>query len=358
MPPMKPMPTLSSQIRRRLAAALATAWLLIAVLIAALWLDVPLAVLIASGLVVTGAAAGSFFLVRPVLGHLKALESIEQALLSAGKSGGGFQTLELAPPGATALYAAYNTLARRSAESGAKMVKYLSHLYHEGNTLLASILGYGSMIADPSLRPDDANLEEYGQIIVDQARSTAGLLEDFTMAARIEGGLYAPTMRPVRLAPLLETLAGELAEQSGREIALSRAVENTTIRPDAVRADAVRADALSLEKALRKILENALKFSPPGSPVCVSLDRDEIARHVLVRIQDQGAGIPVDEMATLFQPFARGKQEAARRMPGYGLGLYIANAIVRAHQGKINVQSAPGQGAIFTITLPLEETNG
>jgi signal transduction histidine kinase len=354
---MKPTPTLSLQIRRRLAAALATAWLFIAVLIAALWLDAPQAVLIASGLLVTGAAAGSFFLVRPVSGYLKALDSIEQGLISAEKAG-GFKTLDPAPPGATAIYAAYNSLARRSAESGAKMVKYLSQLYHEGNTLLASILGYGSMIADPSLRPDDANLEEYGQIIVDQARSTAGLLEDLTMAARIEGGLYAPTMRPVRLAPLLETLAGELAEQSGREIALSRSVENTAIRADAVRADAVRADALSLEKALRKILENALKFSSPESPVCVSLDRDELARHVLVRIQDQGTGIPVDEMTTLFQPFARGKQEAARRTPGYGLGLYIANAIVRAHQGEISVQTAPGQGAVFTVTLPLEETNG
>jgi two-component system sensor histidine kinase SenX3 len=103
--------------------------------------------------------------------------------------------------------------------------------------------------------------------------------------------------------------------------------------------------------ALRQLMDNALKYSPPGSPVEISAN---IADHtVLIRIRDHGPGIPEKERERVFEKFYR-RQAVKDRVPGTGLGLHIAREIVRAHGGDVKIE---GEGASeFCITIPIQSS--
>jgi two-component system sensor histidine kinase KdpD len=111
----------------------------------------------------------------------------------------------------------------------------------------------------------------------------------------------------------------------------------------------VRFDALLIERVLVNLLENASKYTPPGSTV--TLRAEVIGDRLSVSVMDDGPGLPAGQQEAVFQKFTRGERESAT--PGVGLGLAICRAIVESHQGKIVAADRPGGGARFTFTLPL-----
>jgi signal transduction histidine kinase len=111
----------------------------------------------------------------------------------------------------------------------------------------------------------------------------------------------------------------------------------------------VDGDAVKLERALANLLGNAIKFSPPGSVVSLTLDWG--STHARVAVEDQGPGISEAGHARIFEVFHREAGNA--HLPGLGLGLYIAKQIVESHGGTISVDSEPGHGATFEIQLPI-----
>jgi two-component system sensor histidine kinase KdpD len=111
----------------------------------------------------------------------------------------------------------------------------------------------------------------------------------------------------------------------------------------------VRFDALLIDRVLVNLLENAAKYTPPGSTV--TLSAESVGDRLNVSISDNGPGLPKGREEAVFQKFARGERESAT--PGVGLGLAICRAIVEAHYGTIVGANRPGGGAIFTFTLPL-----
>jgi two-component system sensor histidine kinase KdpD len=113
----------------------------------------------------------------------------------------------------------------------------------------------------------------------------------------------------------------------------------------------VRADAAQLERAFANLLENARSYSA-GLPVSVVAHRS--GQRVVVRVVDQGPGIRPAERDRIFEPFYRGPQEGRGPWTGSGLGLAIARGFVEANGGAISVESLPGQGTSFVISLPLE----
>ncbi|MBF0168827.1 MAG: hybrid sensor histidine kinase/response regulator [Alphaproteobacteria bacterium] len=121
--------------------------------------------------------------------------------------------------------------------------------------------------------------------------------------------------------------------------------------PQVAAAFPVMADAIKLEEVLNNLIGNAIKFSHPGSEVVVSLAREESA--VRLSVADKGDGIAPEVRDGLFQPFCHGKRGTAGEGTN-GLGLYICDQIVRAHGGRIDVQSESGKGARFEVTLPSE----
>jgi two-component system sensor histidine kinase KdpD len=109
----------------------------------------------------------------------------------------------------------------------------------------------------------------------------------------------------------------------------------------------VQIDAAQIERALANMLENALRFSPADSTV--SVRAESRGAEVIVRIEDSGPGVPAADASAIFEPFRR-----STRSRGAGLGLAIARGFVEANGGRVWVESAPGGGASFALTLPAE----
>ena len=113
----------------------------------------------------------------------------------------------------------------------------------------------------------------------------------------------------------------------------------------------VRIDIEQIQTVLKNILVNALKYSIPGNdPVQVRLSKDALG--YIIEIQDQGQGIPEDELELIFEPFYRVDKSRTKLTGGYGLGLSLCKTIIEAHGGRISVMSKPGEGAVFCIILP------
>jgi signal transduction histidine kinase len=117
---------------------------------------------------------------------------------------------------------------------------------------------------------------------------------------------------------------------------------------------AVRADRGRLQQLLDNLVSNAVKFTPEGGSVRVSLGRRNDA--VLLEVADTGIGIAVDDQRRLFQRFFRAENAVERQLPGTGLGLYISRVIAEAHEGTLTVRSELGHGSTFRLELPLVRT--
>jgi two-component system sensor histidine kinase KdpD len=112
----------------------------------------------------------------------------------------------------------------------------------------------------------------------------------------------------------------------------------------------VRIDKQRIAEVIRHLLGNAVKYSPPGTPVHLTAERAEW--HVRVSVADHGPGIDEFEQSLIFEKFYRGRGH--RSIQGTGMGLPIARAIVEAHSGSINVISQLGSGSVFSFTLPIQ----
>jgi two-component system sensor histidine kinase KdpD len=112
----------------------------------------------------------------------------------------------------------------------------------------------------------------------------------------------------------------------------------------------VLADVAWLPKVICNLVENAAKYSAVASPILVKADAEEDM--VAIAVTDRGVGIAPSERGLIFEKFYRGRAQASRR-PGTGMGLAISRAIIEAHHGTIGVSSVPGEGATFTVRLPI-----
>jgi signal transduction histidine kinase len=122
-----------------------------------------------------------------------------------------------------------------------------------------------------------------------------------------------------------------------------------SVQPQSVR---LWADPDRLIQTLTNLLSNAIKFSPPGSRVWLTVEQQE--DYVLFQVKDQGRGIPVDKLQSIFERFQQVDSSDARKKGGTGLGLTICRSIVQQHGGRIWAESTPGTGSTFFFTLPLE----
>jgi len=112
----------------------------------------------------------------------------------------------------------------------------------------------------------------------------------------------------------------------------------------------VSADAGLIRLVIREIAGNALKYAQPGAPVTVRAHAADGA--VVIGVSDHGPGIPLEEQRQIFEKYYRGKQSRGH-LTGMGMGLPIARQVVEAHEGRVWVESQPGEGATFSFTLPL-----
>jgi signal transduction histidine kinase len=210
---------------------------------------------------------------------------------------------------------------------------------HELRTPLTSILGFTDTLLSRSVEPQDRR--RYLEIIDEQARRLASLVNDFLDLQRIEEGGIEFRQELIDVVSLLRELEQLFAIHSPRHaIKCSLPTE----QPLQVRGDPQR-----ISQVISNLISNAIKYSPDGGDVEVS--GEEHGDTIRVRIRDHGIGIPGDQQAHIFTKFFRG-DAAARGIPGTGLGLTLAREIIEAHGGAIGFTSAANRGSTFWIELP------
>lgn len=230
----------------------------------------------------------------------------------------------------------------RSREADALKATFISVVSHELKTPVAIIRGYAETLLRPLARRDPDLVEELLTGIVEESERLADLVDDLLDASLLEaGGLSFQEVEALDLQELLGDIVERYAGQTEKhQLHLDFPAEFPTIDGDPQR----------LEQVFDNLISNALKYSPQGGEVLVK--GRATPAEVTLEIADSGVGIPLDEQERIFERFYRVEGPESRGVSGTGLGLYLVRAIVRAHGGRIWVESELGEGATFYVTLP------
>lgn len=217
-------------------------------------------------------------------------------------------------------------------------------LSHEIRTPLNSVIGFSRVLKENrtgNQRPADLAMLE---AIRANGERLLSLVEDL-LALSIA---HPPGAAPV--LPLVNVVAvAQGAVEKWREVA-DRKQLSLCLRVESY--DLVRVDTMKLAKLLDKLIGNAIKFTPRGGIVVTVAKRHGWTAPGSVVVEDSGIGIPADQLATIFEPFAQVDGSTNRRFEGAGLGLPIAKSLAESMGCRLDVQSAPGQGARFEMVFP------
>lgn len=241
---------------------------------------------------------------------------------------------------------AFNAMAGDLADVEASRTRTLGDLAHEMRTPLATLDGYLEAILDGVHDAD----EETIALLRDQVARLSRLGEDIALVTTVEEGRLTMHRRRVDITELLAAArAAAQARYQERGVRLEWTVSGAAAQ---ARVDA---DPDRLAQVLTNLLDNALRHTPAGGRVDLSADRRSSA--VVLRVADDGEGIAAEHLPHLFDRFYRADTARDRAHGGSGIGLAVVGAIVRAHGGRVTATSqGPGQGATFTVTLPVTES--
>ncbi|MDZ4102212.1 MAG: ATP-binding protein [Hydrogenophaga sp.] len=227
--------------------------------------------------------------------------------------------------------------------------RYISTISHELRTPLNSILGYAQLLQeDTGMAPHRAQAI---RVINRGGEHLLSLIEGTLDIARIESGKLALDVRPMAFAGAMQEVAGMFELQASAK-GLRFVFEAGSRLPDTVRADEKR-----LRQILINLLGNAVKFTQVGQVRLRVTHAREMAQF---EVHDTGPGMRAQDLERVFEPFARGQNEAAAPGPstGTGLGLTIAKMLTDLMGGEMTVRSVPGEGSVFTVRLFLPEVHG
>lgn len=217
--------------------------------------------------------------------------------------------------------------------------RLLSDISHQTKTPLANLRLYSSLLMEEELTPQQ---REQAQVILQQSEKLSFLIETLVKLSRLETDVLAVTPKSQPLSPLLERAASQAkaaAERKGiaLQLHLQQQAEMKALY-----------DLRWTAEALGNLLDNAVKYTPPGGCIQVSATQYELFCRIDVR--DNGIGIAEEEQAQIFGRFYRGRQ--VREQEGLGIGLYLAREIAQKQGGYLKLSSRPGQGSTFSLYLP------
>jgi two-component system sensor histidine kinase KdpD len=218
----------------------------------------------------------------------------------------------------------------------------LSSISHDLRTPLATIIGSASTLVEGEqhLQPEDK--AELSRAIVDEAERMSNLVNNILDMARLDAGVVELNKQWHPVEEIIGTVLTRLQKQlAGRPVKVK-------LSPG---MPMVFADAVLIEQVLINLLENAVRYTPAGSELDISVETSPNAAEIAVA--DRGPGIPKGREDRLFEKFYQTRHETAQS--GVGLGLAICRAIVEAHGGYIQAQNRPDGGAVFTFVLPIDQ---
>jgi GAF domain-containing protein len=228
----------------------------------------------------------------------------------------------------------------------------LSTINHEMRAPLTAILGFTDFLLRQQAGPLTQSQEEYLGDIRAAGERILNLVENILEAARLEEGQVVPRCTEVQIAHVVARTRA-MIQPAAMEKALTLEARISDDLP------AAWADPMMVERILINLLQNAVKFTPPGGSVWVTAKRSEKDSDMLeISVRDTGIGIDPKDFDSIFQRYRRLETPAVGQVSGTGLGLYIVQGLVHAHRGRIWVESALGQGSTFTFTLSTEPPKG
>jgi two-component system phosphate regulon sensor histidine kinase PhoR len=229
--------------------------------------------------------------------------------------------------------------------------RFVSDVSHELRTPIAAIRAAVETLSDEDELPSD--LARLMSILERQSSEMEALVSDLTDLSQIESGAVTLAIEPVPLKPLLLSVV--------RDLAPAAAARGVAVAVEADDQLELLGDRRRISQVFRNLVDNAVKFSPPGQRVDVlaeggapdgSPDGGDRSSPLVVHVVDRGIGIPRTEQDRIFQRFYRVDPSRAKSVPGTGLGLAIVKHLLILHGGTIRVDSEPGKGSRFTVTLP------
>ena len=224
----------------------------------------------------------------------------------------------------------------------------LSSVSHDLRTPLSSIKAAASSLLQEDVQWDDEARHSFALAIVRESDRLNRLVANLLDMSRIEAGVLKPEKEWYPLDELIHDVLGRMQPMfQGREV-------RTEIPDD---LPPVELDYLQIDQVLTNLLENAMRYTPPGSPIDISVQLCEDS--VMVSVADRGPGVPPSDVERVFDKFYRVlNTEKAARTTGSGLGLAVCRGLIEAHGGRIWVENRQGGGAIFRFTLPLRKAEG
>lgn len=220
--------------------------------------------------------------------------------------------------------------------------EFISLISHDLRTPLTVIMGQAEWLQRSLSERGETKEAGNADAILRNAKRMNSMIQDLVESARLESGRMEMRKRPTDMLRLVSDLLGQIGTIEDRT---RLHLESSEMLP------LVPVDPDRIERAVVNLITNALKYSIPGTPVTVRLERHMDL--VQLSVSDRGAGIPPEALPHIFERFFR--VQPADKQEGLGLGLYITRLIVEAHGGRIWVESELGKGSTFYFTLPFAD---
>jgi two-component system OmpR family sensor kinase len=242
----------------------------------------------------------------------------------------------------TLLAASFNDLLSRLDQSFETMRRFVQDASHELRTPLAVIRGEADVAL--SRNREAAEYREALTVIQRESQRLSRLVDDLLNLARADAGRVHLKLEDIYLNDLLAECCRSVQPlASAREIHLECRCDGDV---------AFRGDEILLRRMVTNLLDNALRYTPPGGRVRASLEAESAG--VRIRIADTGIGITPDAVPHVFERFYRADPSRSRQQDGFGLGLSIVKWIAESHHGAVELSSQPGAGSTFTVHLARE----
>lgn len=277
--------------------------------------------------------------IRRALQPLAQMSQVASAVSADDLSGAKLE-LHQAPDEILGLAQAFNDMLVRLSGSWEQQRQFVGNVSHELRTPLAVISGYLQSLLR---RGDNLSFHQQQAVATASAETerTIRMLQDLLDLARMDSGNLHFRLTPV----MLNTLVAEVAE-------MSQKVSNRSVQVLATEEDVIAlADQDRLTQVLINLVDNAIKYSAPDQPVELTLEKTP--HQALIHVRDRGVGISLMHQQRIFERFYRADDAMTRSRDGTGLGLAIAKSLIEGMDGRISLRSKPGDGSVFTLTLPL-----